>query len=135
MPFRWGRNDCCLFAADWIVLLHGVDPAARLRGRYQSALSAARLVRDHIEFPIDLFGVGEWPDRMGFEACDCWHAQRGDLVSCVSTKPAEQGAGSKEQGDAARQFLGVCTGPRVAGPGRDGVVFIERAFWGRAWRL
>lgn len=33
-PFAYGRNDCCLFLADWWRLLHGADPAAELRGRY-----------------------------------------------------------------------------------------------------
>lgn len=34
--FRPGRNDCALFAADWIKTLTGHDPAAPWRGLYRS---------------------------------------------------------------------------------------------------
>ena len=42
-PFVWGQHDCCLFAADWIALATGHDPAEWARGKYDSALSAHRL--------------------------------------------------------------------------------------------
>jgi len=35
-PFRPGRNDCALFAADWIAALTGTDPAAPWRGWYET---------------------------------------------------------------------------------------------------
>jgi len=35
-PFVWGRCDCCLILADWWMAVHGVDPAADLRGAYGS---------------------------------------------------------------------------------------------------
>lgn len=44
-PFAWGRSDCSLFMADWVLRASGVDPAAPLRGRYRTALGAARHVR------------------------------------------------------------------------------------------
>src|SRR5690606_16299333 len=43
-PFEWGKFDCCLFAADVIRALTGLDPAADLRGRYRTALGAKRIV-------------------------------------------------------------------------------------------
>ncbi len=42
-PFVWGQHDCCLFAADWVALATGQDPAASWRGQYDSALSAHRI--------------------------------------------------------------------------------------------
>lgn len=43
-PFAWGVQDCCLWAADWVLAATGRDPAAGWRGRYLTALGAARLV-------------------------------------------------------------------------------------------
>lgn len=45
-PFAWGRFDCLLFLADWIVASGGEDAAADLRGRYATITGAARIVRD-----------------------------------------------------------------------------------------
>lgn len=39
-PFRWGIQDCCLWAADAVQALTGHDPAADLRGRYADAKGA-----------------------------------------------------------------------------------------------
>lgn len=43
MPFAFGRADCALFVADWMVRLTGRDGADHLRGCYASAADAARL--------------------------------------------------------------------------------------------
>ena len=45
-PRRYGLADCALFAADWVRLCRGVDPAAPWRGRYRSPRGALRLVRE-----------------------------------------------------------------------------------------
>lgn len=39
--FRWGAFDCCLFVADAVQVMTGVDPAERLRG-YTTAQGAVR---------------------------------------------------------------------------------------------
>lgn len=44
-PFAWGSNDCCLWAADAVEAVTGVDPAAGFRGSYDTALSAARTLQ------------------------------------------------------------------------------------------
>ncbi|KJS43386.1 MAG: hypothetical protein VR71_10560 [Roseovarius sp. BRH_c41] len=36
VAFRPSLSDCAMFAADWIAVLTGQDPAARWRGRYRS---------------------------------------------------------------------------------------------------
>lgn len=43
-PFAWGAHDCMLFAADAVAALTGADPAAGLRGAYDSEIGAARIV-------------------------------------------------------------------------------------------
>ena len=43
--FEWGEFDCCLWAADAVLALTGVDPAAGLRGQYSGPLEAYRVVR------------------------------------------------------------------------------------------
>ena len=46
-PFEWGECDCCLFAADVVRDLTGVDYAAEFRGRYSTKIGAARLIKPH----------------------------------------------------------------------------------------
>lgn len=46
-PFAWGRTDCCLFLADWVMAVRGIDPAQPLRGRYISERGAERWLRRH----------------------------------------------------------------------------------------
>lgn len=43
-PFAWGSHDCCLWAADSVLALTGVDPAHALRGTYGDERSALKLV-------------------------------------------------------------------------------------------
>lgn len=44
-PFRWGTNDCALFACDAVLAMTGTDLAADFRGRYDSSIGAARALR------------------------------------------------------------------------------------------
>lgn len=44
-PFKWGENDCCLFAADWVLELTGVDHAEKYRGKYDDEKGAARIIK------------------------------------------------------------------------------------------
>jgi hypothetical protein len=43
--FAWGTNDCCLFAADWLVALGKPDLMADFRGKYSDARGAIALWR------------------------------------------------------------------------------------------
>lgn len=43
-PWVWGRMDCCFFGGEWVAQATGRDPLARVRGRYDTALGAARLI-------------------------------------------------------------------------------------------
>jgi hypothetical protein len=116
-PFEWGKNDCCLFACDWIALATGIDPAADLRGKYDSALSAARVLEP-------LGGVA------GVAKARCWDhgffegpvmlAQRGDIVLMVT-----------DQGPT----LGVCVGSRSAFTGAAGIEMYPTYKCAGSWRI
>lgn len=41
-PFIWGETDCILVLADWIERVRGADPAADIRGTYDSRGSCQR---------------------------------------------------------------------------------------------
>lgn len=44
LPMQWGQRDCCLFAADAVNAITGIDFAEGLRG-YSSAKGAVRALR------------------------------------------------------------------------------------------
>ncbi|GHF71218.1 DUF6950 family protein [Seohaeicola zhoushanensis] len=41
-PFIWGETDCMTCLADWVLRVRGVDPAAEIRGTYDSRGSCQR---------------------------------------------------------------------------------------------
>lgn len=45
-PFKWGENDCCLFAANAILAMGGDDVAKDVRGRYATAVGARRIMKN-----------------------------------------------------------------------------------------
>ncbi len=104
-PFEWGANDCCLFAADWVALATGKDPAADLRGTYSTALSAQRIV-------ADAGGLAQLVEaalhRHGFSPVVATLAARGDLIVRDSG-----------QGDC----VGVVLGAQSAFVGAEGLAF------------
>ena len=80
VEFKWGANDCALFAADGIAAITGVDIAVDFRG-YRSEKSAWASIRkicngstveDAIEFIATKFDLHELEYPLT--------AQRGDLV-------------------------------------------------------
>lgn len=71
-PFEWGSSDCCLFAADAVLAMTGVDLAENFRG-YHTAAEAARLTAKH----GDVEGLATL--ALG-EPIDPRFAKRGDVV-------------------------------------------------------
>lgn len=59
-PFEWGAHDCCLFPADWVLRVTGIDPAADWRGGYTDEEGARRLVEAAGGLP-SLFARGMGP--------------------------------------------------------------------------
>jgi hypothetical protein len=84
MPFIWGTNDCCTFAADAIKSITGADIAAEFRGRYSTKTEAFKLIKQ-------ITGGSTVEDAAAY--CAAKHglqeltsplfAQRGDLVVMV----------------------------------------------------
>ena len=119
VPFGWGTNDCCLFGADWVLRATSKDLAADLRGRYGSALGAARIlgrcggVRSLIKNRGEQIGIQSVPSRS---------IQRGDLVV------AEMGRG---------ESIGISLGNVAAFVSRDGLIFAPFDFQINApcWRF
>jgi hypothetical protein len=110
-PFCWGRQDCCIFAADWILLATGEDLAAKWRGTYSGMCDGLRHVKK-------VGGVHHFPQLMGLDRVE--RAQRGDLAGIATPLGLA---------------LGVCLGKKSAYPGHDGLVFVDRIMIRKAWRV
>lgn len=102
-PFVWGRRDCVLFAADAVLVMTGEDPAAEIRGRYETAIGAARITRKISGGPWIGTGVAA-----RFAEIAPAFAGDGDLAMVREIVPGKNGRTRKQ--DA----LGVFTGARVA---------------------
>ena len=73
-PFLCGVHDCCLFAADCAVVVCGIDPAEKYRGKYLTPLEARKALLKNKHKTID--GVID----AYFKEIPVALAQRGDLV-------------------------------------------------------
>jgi hypothetical protein len=117
-PVIWGRTDCCAAACDLYHDLRGIDPLAPLRGRYATALEAARLIR-----------AGG-----GFLALARRLAREAGLVRVL---PRAGALGLTEAGVAAGpegRALAICLGPGAwAAKGEDGATILSDAAICEAW--
>lgn len=43
--WEWGKTDCLLMPADWVLAVRGVDPAADYRGAYTTERQALKAIR------------------------------------------------------------------------------------------
>lgn len=113
VPFSWGGQDCCLFAADWVQLCTGEDPAARWRGTYSTMLGAVRHV-------TRAGGVCRLPEAAGLVPVEPQFAGRGDIAGVATSLGLA---------------LGICLGRHIVTPGHDGLVFQTRIMVRNAWRV
>lgn len=117
-PFVWGSRDCCLFAADAVLCITGIDPAIDFRNRYTTAKGAARVLKKYgglkgaVERITMDHGMMEVPVAL---------AQRGDVVLIDS--PA---------GDALA-VVNLKGGVTAQGP--DGLTHHGVSTARRAWRV
>ena len=117
-PFVWGENDCCLFAADAVLAMTGVDLARNFRGRYDDARGAIEAMHG--------MPVGEIADYLtrsyGCREEAPLFAQRGDVALL---------------GKRGREVLGVVCldGMEVLAPGVDCLARAPIADVIRAWRI
>ena len=113
-PFAWGVNDCVTLAADWVLEAAGVDPLGDLRGQWDTAAGAARLLRD-------LGGMhSAVSDRLGPALESPKLASRGD----VAMLDLERG-----------ETLGVVVGTHAIAPGADGILLVPMSRASAAWRV
>jgi hypothetical protein len=119
VPFMWGRADCCLFAADWVRLATDLDPAADLRGKYDSALGARRIIKRRGGLAAM---VARALTPLGFREVALSLATRGDIIV-------------RDSGDG--DCAGVVLGKQSAFVGRDGLRFVQTNLQAdaRAWRI
>ena len=113
VPFAWGTNDCCTFAADAVRLTYGVDPMADLRGTYASAREAKDAIGDLVD------AVHDHMEAAGFRLCDPELAGLGDVVACFVSR---------------RVCCGVHLGNVIAAPGKDGLLFHSLDVVTHGWR-
>lgn len=114
VPFEYGVNDCCLFAASAVAAMTGVDVAEQYRGKYTTELGAAKALKKlgggTVEATFDAL----------FPAIGAAFAQRGDLVF---------------NGEA----IGVCIGDVAYFVGQEadhiGLVTIPRNEWSKGWSV
>ena len=113
LPFAWGSNDCCTFAADWVQIVRGEDLMEDLRG-LTTALTAARALQ-----------------------------QEGGLLAAVVRRMGDQLPGTFAQvGDVAlvrhggdKVSMGVCLGAFVAAPGEAGLLMVPIDQAEASWRV
>lgn len=115
-PFRWGQNDCCLFAAYCIESITGCDLAVAFRG-YQTRDEATEILANFggiyrlASNVARLHGIPELPPLQ---------ARRGDICLLNS-----------EHGE----MLGVCIGDKIVAPGAEGLVSYPILKGRRTWRI
>ena len=117
--FKWGKDDCCLFACDVIKATTGIDPASSFRGKYETALGAYKeLKRQGFE------GIMDVADRQC--AANKWYpvpvlmAQRGDIVCAMFE---------------GQESLGVMSDGFGVFVGELGYVRIDASNLIRAWKI
>lgn len=79
-PFRYGQWDCCLFAADAIREMTGVDIAADLRGRYASRREAYAFLKAYSGRPSIRAVAEQVAATHGMQQVPITYARRGDMA-------------------------------------------------------
>lgn len=105
-PHEWGVHDCITFGADCVLAMTGEDLIADLRGSYDSALSAAKIVKTAGFDSLREMIAARLPE------IDVMQARRGDVVLCDGP---------------AGEFLGVVTGHMCIGPSQAGLQHVSLA--------
>jgi len=119
--FRWGINDCCLFACDAVLVMTGEDLARGFRDTYYTARGAKKAIEG-----LGASTLGELADliaeRHELRALPISFAQRGDIVLL-----------ERELGES----LGIVSlsGVDIWAPAEEGLVEIPVSEPQRAWRV
>lgn len=113
-PFVWGKHDCCLFAANSVLAITGIDYAKDFRNSYDSAISAAKLIA---EFG-GLDGVAS--KLLNAQPVPVGYADVGDVLLA-----SQEGRG----------LLAVCNGSTMLAPGLDGLITLETYTALKTWKI
>jgi hypothetical protein len=120
MPFSWGSNDCCVFAAAAVEAITGTNPMASFEP-YGTAPGALRKALRRLLRRIDEAG--------GLKAFAAVHL--GEPVS-----PRLAGVGDVVLVmNAGREMLGICNGANVMAPGPVGMVALGMDAAIAAWKI
>jgi hypothetical protein len=123
-PFKWGENDCALFAADAIEAMTGCDIAADFRNQYENEVGAALAIKritggsslaDAAAYCANKHGMVEYEFPL--------MAKRGDLV-LVRNRDGSTIAG-----------IVSLNGRHIVSPGDEGLVRFCITQVLRAWSL
>lgn len=112
MPFIWGSNDCCTFAASAVEALTGSNPMDSFPP-YESEVEAERMVQEGgslQQLATSCLGAPVAPAM----------AAVGDIVLVTN---------------ADREMLGVCNGTNVLAPGKRGVAVLGMESALVAWKI
>ena len=112
--FSWGKNDCCLFAADSTLTITGNDFAAAYRGSYSDETSAMALIAE--------FGSLEQlcSTLTGIAPISAVYADVGDIVIAKY---------------AGRELLAVSNGIHVLAVGSEGMIILPLAVCTKTWKI
>lgn len=113
VPFQYGTFDCCLFAADCVKAITGVDLADTFRGTYNDETGALKILA------ANGYCSGIATGKLG-DAIDIRMAQRGDVVIRITD---------------SIESLGICLGQFSAFASMEGLVFLKTLDCLRAWRV
>lgn len=112
-PMVWGQHDCCLWAADCVQAITGVDPAQQLRGLYSTERDARRLM-------AQLGGMAAIATAaLGKPVFACM-ASVGDIVLVTQ---------------AQQTLLAVCNGGTLLVVGQDGLQTQFMPLQCKAWKV
>lgn len=112
MPFEWGSNDCCTFAAGAVEALTGRNPMAGFAA-YGDEISAARLIHGGgglQALATSLLGQPTSPLMAGV----------GDVVILMNE---------------GRELLAVCNGTSALAPGPAGTVVLGMSAAVAVWKI
>lgn len=112
-PFKWGTNDCALFAKGAIEAVLVESSTSDLVIRYRSATGAMKWLVDH-----EADDLWDYMDKH-FERIPVKMAQRGDLIGHITTDKS----------------LGVCLNGMFATPSDNGLMFVSMDDAVTAWRI
>ena len=113
-PFIWGENDCCLFVADAVQLISGIDAAAPYRNKYTTAVGAARALKKYGDGTM----AGAW--SACFEEIRPQDMGRGD-VALIDVEGAPASA--------------LSFGNKLWAVSDNGLITVPRTEAFRAWRV